>query len=477
MAFENSAYAILGISKGADDKEVKAAYVNLVKKYDPEKHTDRFMVIQQAYDRLRVPKTRAKEDVYTYNLAGGEYLFNENEKWNGEGSPDEARIAKLRAEYLEDPLNDQKKKAFCSELFRRAHWLTRRKRFSDAVRDWGEILEHDPSNARARHNLELACSSLGISYALHGLYEEAVDLLERALKLNPDNTSQMHNLALIAEKMKDVDRTFDYWEAVIARWKARLSQEPDDEYRRFLILEALNHQAELTDLGWGRARTPKQQDQRTSGTTQKKEWKITEPAESEDRKSTARPTDSKASVPTPQVNEVSSLDRYREIVELNPDDFDTHFHLCNKLMEEQLWQDAITELEKLVKKHPKNTEVWNLMGWAYLNCGKKDQAFNAWKRSMAIDSKNPQTREHLVKAHLMMGKAFRKKGIFTQALVHFKQLLTLMPKSAEVHLEIAATYDMKGDVRSAAHEYNQVLQLDPKNKIARKALNDLRMKR
>jgi hypothetical protein len=44
-------------------------------------------------------------------------------------------------------------------------------------------------------------------------------------------------------------------------------------------------------------------------------------------------------------------------------------------------------------------------------------------------------------------------------------------------LEIAATYDMKGDVRSAGQEYNRVLSLDPKNKVARKALNDLRLKR
>jgi hypothetical protein len=36
---------------------------------------------------------------------------------------------------------------------------------------------------------------------------------------------------------------------------------------------------------------------------------------------------------------------------------------------------------------------------------------------------------------------------------------------------------MKGDVRSAVAEYNEVLKLDPKNKVAKKAVTDLRMKR
>jgi tetratricopeptide (TPR) repeat protein len=118
-----------------------------------------------------------------------------------------------------------------------------------------------------------------------------------------------------------------------------------------------------------------------------------------------------------------------------------------------------------------------MMGWAYLYVGKKDEGFNCWKRSMAIDPKNAETRDHLVRAHLSLGRSFRQKGMFTQALVHFKQLLTLMPRSVEVHMEIAATYDMKGDVRSAASEYARVLTIDPKHKDARKAMNDLRMKR
>lgn len=471
---ENSSYAVLGLSKGASEKDIKAAYVNLVKKYDPEKHTDRFMVIQQAYDRLRQTKTRAREDIKSFNMVRGEYLFQENEKWQDPNPPEETFIAKMRAEYLENPLDDKRKLQFCRTLFARAHYLVTRKQLSDAIRDWSEVLEHDPSHARARHNVELACNNLGISYALHGLHEEAVELLERALKLNPDNNETIHNLALLAEKARDPERVRRYWEAAISRWKGELDRDPENDYLRQLITEALSHQDDIAELLHAAPR----RDTRSSESVSLPSRETTAP-----RPATAMPSSDSVprleNGPSPGSSAAASgsLDRMREIAKLNPDDFDAQYQLCNKLMEERLWAEADKELEELARKHPKNTEVLNLRGWALLNNQQKDAAFACWNRSMSLDPKNPSTREQLVRAHLMMGNAFRKKGIFTQALVHYKKLLQLEPNSAEVHLEIAATYDMKGDVRSAAQEYTRVMQLDPKNKVAKKALNDLRLKR
>lgn len=467
---DNNAYATLGLNKGASDKDVKSAYVNLVKKYDPEKHTERFMVIQKAYDRLRDTKLRAHEDVFTFNLANGEFLFQEEERFTGEGAPDEVVISKARVAYHENPGDEAKRKEFCRLLFQRAHHGISRRQLNNAIRDWTEILEVDPSNIRARHNLELASSSLGLSYALHGLHEEAIELFEQALKLNPDNTEVVHNLALVSEKAEDWARAGKYWAEVVTRWRARLDQDPENEYLRFCVIEALNHHGEYTDDVESR---------------QAAEEKLASGGRSDSKPATPTTATGRARAMLNQGKDrksapagaSKSVARIREIVKLNPDDFETHFQLCNKLMEEQQFDDARQELQALSRKHPKNTEVLNLMGWATLNSGDKDQAFQCWKRSLALDPKNPATREQLVRANLIMGKSFRSKGLFTPALVHFKQLLTLMPRSPEVHLEIAATYDMKGDMRSAIQEYNQVLALDPKNKVARKAINDLRLRR
>ena len=38
-------YAVLALRKGAEEEQIKKAYVELVRKFDPERHPNRFMVI------------------------------------------------------------------------------------------------------------------------------------------------------------------------------------------------------------------------------------------------------------------------------------------------------------------------------------------------------------------------------------------------------------------------------------------------
>jgi tetratricopeptide (TPR) repeat protein len=496
---DNNAYAILGLTKDADEKEIKTAYINLVKKYDPEKHTERFMVIQRAYDRLRVPKARAQEDIHTYNIIRGEFLFQDEEK-SGETAPDEVDVAKLRGNYHEHSTDPAVKKEFVRILFRRAHYAIQRKQFNDAIRDFGEIAEIDPSNLRGRQNLEIALVQLGHSYALHGLHDEAVELWERALQLNPDNSLLVHNLALVSEKGGDGRRAGRYWAETVTRWKSQLEKDNTNDYLRTCITEALNHHGEFVDQGRAEVSAlptsafvarmggasgpspmapPAPKAPTAPGTGQTGEI----PSSSSMRTSTtiqklAAIQQQQAPPPPPQPTAgAGQISRFKEIAKLNPEDFDAQYQYCNKLMEGQQWDEALEELRALHRKHPKNVEILNLMGWALLNSGKVDDAFMSWKRSMSIDPKNPATREQMVRAHIMIGRSFRAKGIFTKALVHFKQLMQLMPNSPEVHLEIAATYDMKGDLRNALASYEEVLKLDPKHKVAKKAVGDLKLRR
>jgi tetratricopeptide (TPR) repeat protein len=486
MSETSNAYTILGVPKGISEKDLRNAYVLLVKKYDPEKHTERFMVIQKAFDKLRNVKTRAQEDVFTYNPPSGDYLFSAEERVVNNQGPTENEVAKKRAEYRENASNEEIRKGFVLILCRHASHHVVRKQLVEAIRDWDEILEIEPTHSRTRHNLHHACCALGHSYALHGLHEEATELWEKALRLNPDDTNVVHNLALSAEKAENHAKAGKYWAETVARWKSRMEKERDNEYLKLCVVEALQHHGDYVDAH--KAHLPKPAvaavaPSAASGSA-KPAGAAPAAAPTAGAPRSARPAVPAAAIAAnqpapsaPAAPQPTGIDRYREIARLKPDDFDAQFQLCSKLIEAQMYEDALSELGKLTRSHPKNTEALNLMGWAFLSSGKKDEGFNCWKRSMAIDPKNAETRDHMVRAHLTLGRTSRSKGMFTQALVHFKQLLALMPRSVEVHMEIAATYDMKGDVRSAANEYARVLEIDPKHKDARKAMNDLRMKK
>lgn len=426
---ERNAYNVLGLQKGASDAEIKRAYIELVKKYDPERHTDRFMIIQQAYDRLKDPKRRAKEDIHTYNLIRGDFLLLDEERVVNGAAPSDAEIDEAHQEYQNLAGDAATRNRLILLLMRRSSVSVEKKLWSEAIKDWEEIQRLDPTHVRSRHNLMFAYSTLGLSYAHHGLEEEAIDLWEKALKMNPDSAELLHNLALVYEKIRNYEKSRMYWAQVVTHWKATLDDHGEDDYLKECIIEANRYYG--TQLS---------------------------ASESGDDKSNA-------------------LERYREVLRLKPEDFDARFKIAVTLMEERNFEEAMKELQVLVRQHPRNVEVLNLLGWAQLNGGQVDQAFMTWNKSLEIDPKHPSARENIVKASLSLGRQYRERGLFTPALVYLKKLLRFMPKSGEVWMEIAATYDMKGDMRSAQMHYQKVLELDPKNSVARKALNDLRMRR
>jgi len=66
-------YKVLGIDRRASAVEVKKAYFNLVKRYSPETHAERFKEIRSAYDRLKSKERRQEADVFIYNDPYGDF--------------------------------------------------------------------------------------------------------------------------------------------------------------------------------------------------------------------------------------------------------------------------------------------------------------------------------------------------------------------------------------------------------------------
>ena len=57
-------YAVLGLSRSADQSEVRGAYFALVRQHPPEQDPDTFKRIRAAYDKLRTTQRRAETDLF-----------------------------------------------------------------------------------------------------------------------------------------------------------------------------------------------------------------------------------------------------------------------------------------------------------------------------------------------------------------------------------------------------------------------------
>lgn len=426
---QQNAYAVLNLRKGANEQEIKQAYVEMVKRYDPEKHTERFMIIQNAYERLRDPKKRAKEDAFTFNFARGEFNFTPEER-EDEPLPDVlGRIRQLEEQYKNEPTNPAVKPALIANYMKRSFRHTQKKMWTEAMKDWIAVLNLDPTHQRAKNNLIFSYIYLGYYYALHDLFDEAIGLWEKSLQMDPDNGDVIHNMALATEKTGDRDKANRYWTEVLRRWKVQLDRDPNDEYTRNCMAEVHRHRG-------GKALE---------------------------------------SVPTPEAKQ-EAIEQYQEILKINPNDFEAQYNIASTLMEEMKFDQAIEQLKQLHTQHPKNLDILNLLGWAYLNAGKFEMAFNTWRRGMILDPKNHTIKDSLMRARLAVGKKLKEGGHYTQALVHFKELQKMLPNQWELHYEIGDTLMRKGDRRSALTEFQRVLDLDPKNKLAKKAISDIRLR-
>ncbi len=52
---QQSYYEVLGISANTDEKKIKKAYKQLIRKYNPEHHPEKFKEIRHAYDMIMKP--------------------------------------------------------------------------------------------------------------------------------------------------------------------------------------------------------------------------------------------------------------------------------------------------------------------------------------------------------------------------------------------------------------------------------------
>lgn len=430
MSIKN-AYAILNVGKDATDDELRAAHIEMVKRFDPEKHTERFMQIQKAYKLLGDPIQRARLDIEIFTPVRGEFSFADDEKTEQELDALSGDVARAKQYYDQNNESPDARSAYFRALMRRSHAHMRAKTWSEAIADWTNILRLDPTQLRARNNLLFAYIALAYQYSQHGLFEEALDLWGRALKLNPDNVAIIQNLALASDKAGNQEMARRYWGELTKRWKAQLEENPDDVYLRTSLIEV--HKK----LG----------DQAFAAGAEK---------------------DTVAAA-------AAAAEEYRQILSINPNDFDAQLQIVHTLMEAHKWGEAIEELLKLQRQHPNNVEILNLMGWSYINNGQHDHGFKSWMRSLQIDPNNTTTRDNIIRARLEVGKKLRERGIYMKAIVHFKELMKFLPNSPEVHYEIGVTYLDMGDKRSAIASFNQVLKLDPKNKSAKKAISDLRL--
>jgi tetratricopeptide (TPR) repeat protein len=154
-------YSILEIDPSANEKEIKNAYVKMIRKYPPEKAPEQFKKIREAYEILINPLRRAE---YEARSEYGDKIDN---------------LENLAEELMEN------------------------ERYEEAIIQYKKILIIEPS-------LSLQKNKLALALVYNGQIDEGIKQFKELVILNPQNPMYLGNLAFAYKAKGEFDKAEEY---------------------------------------------------------------------------------------------------------------------------------------------------------------------------------------------------------------------------------------------------------------------------
>lgn len=156
-----------------------------------------------------------------------------------------------------------------------------------------------------------------------------------------------------------------------------------------------------------------------------------------------------------------AAENYRKVLQLNPKMTEAYKQLGRLYMQKGDWVNAQIYLEEaatrpgLVRPH----ELLNWLAITYYAQGRFNDAEKKWKDALEIMD-NFEIRMNLA-------RAYRDHELFDLAQDSLEKALTLNPRSAQVHYQLAQLYLKKREFPRARRHFSQVIQLEPLGEMAK----------
>ncbi len=146
-------------------------------------------------------------------------------------------------------------------------------------------------------------------------------------------------------------------------------------------------------------------------------------------------------------------------IEIDPNDpkaWEARGHLR---VEQQHYEDAISDFEQSLKLAPKTVSAETGIGLSYEFLTRLDKAILAYKTAIAWQTPGP--REDPAPLHAL-GRVFLKQNKPEEALPYLRRAVISGPDVAQAHEELAKAYASLGQYDAAQRELEKAIQLAPK---------------
>lgn len=298
-------------------------------------------------------------------------------------------------------------------------------RANDAIPLLESALKTDPNNAVGHYYL-------GVAYNRVGKVDLAMSEWKEAARLRPEMADAQEDLARAAQQRGDIDQLSQSAEALIGN----LPSSPlGYSYRAYVKARHNDPAGVEADLKKAIEVAP----QNPFGYTRLGQWRTAQK----------------------RFKEAEAL--YEDALKRDPDFTEALAALVRTYLLQKQTNKAIARVEEQTRKAPKNSSYYALLGRLY--AGQKDlgNSEQALQKAVELDKKN-------VDAFITLGQIQIGQGERDKAMATYQQLLAQNPREVRSYAALGTLEESAGNWQKAEDLYRQALGIDPNYAIA---ANDL----
>ena len=149
-----------------------------------------------------------------------------------------------------------------------------------------------------------------------------------------------------------------------------------------------------------------------------------------------------------------AIAQYREALRLKPDFFMAHYILAIALHDKGQFCEAEGHYRQALRLQPNNAEAHHSLGITLMELGRLDEALASYQHALRL---NPNFDD----AYNNLGNVLAQQKQLDQAIQCYRSAIRINPARAQVHFNLGIALERQGNLDTAVHSYRQALQLNP----------------
>jgi tetratricopeptide (TPR) repeat protein len=132
------------------------------------------------------------------------------------------------------------------------------------------------------------------------------------------------------------------------------------------------------------------------------------------------------------------------------------------LISAQQYDKVISSFKKMsIREAEHDPAIWNNLGIAYAKKNNFEEAIKAYKMSLSLDDKLPETNNNIANAYYSYALQSRDSFLFSKSFEYYKKAIELDPEYAAPYYGLGNAYREEGNLEGAIYCWEKALEVDP----------------